>query len=189
MDEIWIHHITLESNWQSAEWTAAGESHPKWPKTQTSTGKVLAFIFWDAQGILFIDYFEKGRTINSEYYIALLVCLGEEITKKQPQMKRKKVLFHQDNVPCHNDGKTTWIAFFELLLHPPYSPDLAPNNYWVFADLKRMLQRKKYVSNEVISETGAYFEAKDKSFYKKVIKLLEKHWNQCITLEGDYVDE
>ena len=29
MDETWIHHFTPESNWQSAEWTAAGESHPK----------------------------------------------------------------------------------------------------------------------------------------------------------------
>ena len=40
-----------------------------------------------------------------------------------------------------------------------------------------------------MSETEAYFEAKDKLFYKKGIKLLEKYWNQCITLEGDYVDE
>ena len=29
MDTTWIHHFTPESNWQSAEWTAAGESHPK----------------------------------------------------------------------------------------------------------------------------------------------------------------
>ena len=53
-----------------------------------------------------------------------------------------------------------------------------------------MLQGKRFGSNEeMISETEAYFEAKDKSFYKKGIKLLEKCWNQCITLEGDYVDE
>ena len=89
MDEIWIHHFTLESNRQSAEWTAASESHPKRLKTQTSAGKVLASIFWDVQGILFIDYLDKGRNINSEYYIALLVHLKEEITKKQPQMKKK----------------------------------------------------------------------------------------------------
>ena len=79
---------------------------------------------------------------------------------------------------------------FEWLLHQPYSPDLAPSDYWLFADLKRMLQGKSFSSNEeVILETEAYFEAKDKSFNKKGIKLLEKHWNQCITLEGDYVDE
>ena len=29
MEETWIHHITPESNWQSTEWTAVGESHPK----------------------------------------------------------------------------------------------------------------------------------------------------------------
>ena len=79
---------------------------------------------------------------------------------------------------------------FKLLLHSPYSPDLAPSNYWLIADLKRMLQGKRFGSNEkVISETEAYFEAKDKLSYKKGIKMFEKRWNQCITQEGDYVDE
>ena len=78
---------------------------------------------------------------------------------------------------------------FELLLHPPYSPDLAVSNYWLFAEFKRILQAKRFGSNEeVILETEMYFEAKDKLFYKKGIELLEKHWNQCITL-GDDVDK
>ena len=41
----------------------------------------------------------------------------------------------------------------------------------------------------MIAETEAYFEAKDKSFYKKGIETLEKRWNKCITLKGDYVDD
>lgn len=41
-----------------------------------------------------IDYLEKR--MNSEYYIVLLERLKEEIAEKQPQMKKKKVLFHQD---------------------------------------------------------------------------------------------
>ena len=93
MDETWIPHFTLESNRLSAEWTAAGESCPKWPKTQSSADKVLASIFWDAQGILFINYFEKGRTINSDYYKALLVCLKEEITKKTAPSEEKNSSF------------------------------------------------------------------------------------------------
>ena len=52
-----------------------------------------------------------------------------------------------------------------------------------------MLQGKRFASNEeVISETVEYLETKDKSLNKKDIELLEKRWNQCITLEGDYVD-
>ena len=56
---------------------------------QISASKILATVFWDAQGILFIDYLEKGRTINSDHYIVLLMHLKEEIAKKQPQMKKK----------------------------------------------------------------------------------------------------
>ena len=95
-------------------------------------------------------------------------------------MKTKKVLFHQGNAPCHKSITTM----------APYSPDLAPSDCWLFVDLKRMLQRKRFSSNEeVILETEVYFEAKDKPFYKKGIKLLQKCWNRCITLEGDYIDE
>ena len=61
---------------------------------------------------------------------------------------------------------------FELLLHPPSSQDLAPSDYWLFADLKRILQGKRFGSNEeMVSETETYFEAKDKSFTKKGIEL------------------
>ena len=53
-----------------------------------------------------------------------------------------------------------------------------------------MLQGTRFGSNEeVIAKTEAYFESKDESFYKKDIEKLEKRWNECMTLEGNYVDE
>ena len=90
---------------------------------------------------------------------------------------KKKVLFNQDNASCHKSiammAKLHELGL-KLLLHPLYSSDLASSDYWLFADFKRMLQGKRFGSNEeVISETEAYFEAKDKSFYKKGIELLE----------------
>ena len=106
-----LHHFTPESNQQSAEWTAAGESCPKRLKMQTSTGTDLVSVFWDVQGILFIKYLQKERTINSKYYMALLV---KKIAQKWPQMKKTKVLFSPrqcivSQVDC-NDGKPRWIA-------------------------------------------------------------------------------
>ena len=139
-----------------------------WP-SYFGMGKVFCYIY----------YLEKERTINSEYYIALLVW-----RKKLPKNShkwRKKALLHQDNALCHKSIATMaklHELHFELLLHPAYSSDLAPSDYWLFEDLKRMLQGKRLGSNEeAISETEAYFEAKDKSFNKKGIKLLKKHWN------------
>ena len=104
-------------------------------------------------------------------------------------MKKKKILFHQYNAPCHK-SIATMAKLHELFLHPPYFSDFAPSDYFLFADLKRILQGKRFDSNEkLIAKTEAYFEAKNKSFYKKGIEMLEKRWNECITLAGDYVHE
>ena len=108
-------------------------------------------------------------------------------------MKKKKVLFHQDNAPCHKSLATMAKLdefSFELRPHPPYSPDLAPSDYYLFADLKKMLQGNRFFSNEeVITETNANFEARNQSFYKKGIEMSEKRWTDCVAFDGDYVDE
>ena len=67
---------------------------------------------------------------------------------------------------------------FELLPYPPYSPYLAPSDYWLFAKLKKILRGKRFGSDEeVIAETEAYLEGLDKSFYTGGIEKLEKRWN------------
>jgi [histone H3]-lysine36 N-dimethyltransferase SETMAR len=59
---------------------------------------------------------------------------------------------------------------YELLPHPQYSPDLAPSDFLLFADLKRIFAGKKFRTNEeVIAETEAYFEAKEKLYDKNGI--------------------
>ena len=63
-------------------------------------------------------------------------------------------------------------------------------NDWLFAEVKKMLQEKRFGSNEeVIAETEAYFESKYESFYKKDIEKLEKRFKECIMLEGNHVDQ
>jgi [histone H3]-lysine36 N-dimethyltransferase SETMAR len=91
---------------------------------------------WDARDIICI----------MEYYMALLEHLNDEIKKKTAQFEEKKVLYRQDNALCHKSIKTTAKLHelcYELLPHPPYSPDLAPIDLFLFADLKRMLAGKK----------------------------------------------
>jgi hypothetical protein len=59
---------------------------------------------------------------------------------------------------------------YVLLSHPPH----------LFADLKRMFAGKKLNTyEEVIAETKAYFEAKEKSFYKNGSEKLCDRYNRC----------
>jgi len=192
MGETWVHYHTPESNRQSAEWLGSHESRPKRPKDQRSAGKVMASVFWDAHGIIFIDYLQKGRSYG-RVLCSVIGQLNDEIKKKRPHMVKKKVLYHHDNAPSHTSSKAMAKLEqlrFELVAHPPYSPDLAPSDYYLFPNLKRWLQGKRFRSNEeVIAETEAYFEGLDVSYYRKDIELLENRYTKCIALEGNYVEE
>lgn len=95
----------------------------------------MTSVFWDARGTISIDYLQKGQTIKSEYYANLLQRLNDKIAEKRPDLVDEKILFHQDNAPVHTSviekaKMQEWE--WELVSHPPYSPDLAPSDYFLF---------------------------------------------------------
>jgi hypothetical protein len=90
-----------ESKQQSKQWTEASFSAPKKTRSGPSAGKVMASVFWDAEGVLFIDYLEKGKTIIGEYYSNLL-------TKQKKKFMRKKTRFGKEKKPS-----------FIRTMHPP----------------------------------------------------------------------
>jgi len=90
MDETWIHHYTPESKQQSKQWIEANCSGPKKTRSVPSAGRVMASVFWNAEGILFIDYLEKGKKITGEYYSNLLTQLDKKIREKRPGLQKKK---------------------------------------------------------------------------------------------------
>jgi histone-lysine N-methyltransferase SETMAR len=147
-------------------WTKRGEPTPKKAKTVLSAGKVMVSVFWDAKGILLIDYFQKGKTMNDEYYANLLKRLKTAIAEKHPGMNKRKVLFHQVN-SCTVPAKKIEELGFELLPHPPYSPDLALSVFHllVFPKLKILLGGKKFCTNEeLISTVDDYFGLEENHF-------------------------
>jgi histone-lysine N-methyltransferase SETMAR len=79
---------------------------------------------------------------------------------------------------------------FELLPHAPYSPDLAPSDYFLFPNLKKWLGGKRFANNEEVqSAVDGYFEELDYSHYKQGIEAIEHRWEKCIKLKGDYVEK
>ena len=46
----------------------AGSPRPKKFKTQASAGTVMAMVFWDAIGVMLLDFLPKRITITGVYY-------------------------------------------------------------------------------------------------------------------------
>ena len=78
---------------------------------------------------------------------------------------------------------------FEVIDHPPYSPDLAPSDFYLFANLKRHLAGQRYATiSDVKCAVESYFESKEADFYRTGIVKLKSRWERCIDLDGDYVE-
>jgi len=105
MDETWLHHYTPESKQQLKLWTEAGCSAPKKTRSVPSAGKVMASVFWDAEGVLFIDCLENGKTITREYYSNLSTRLDKKIHEKRPSLQKKKLSFIRT---MHPPTKVFW---------------------------------------------------------------------------------
>jgi histone-lysine N-methyltransferase SETMAR len=170
--------------------TEAGCSVPK-TRSVPSAGKVMALVFWDAEGNLFIDYIENAKTITEEYYSNFLTRLDEKIHEKRPGLQKKKIIFHHDNAPAHKSVlamEKLRDLHYELFEHPPYSPDLAPSDLYIFPKLKLFFAGQRFSSNqEAIAAVGGYFADLRKNHYRDGIMALEHRWNKCISLKRDYV--
>jgi hypothetical protein len=79
---------------------------------------------------------------------------------------------------------------YELLEHPPYSPDLAPSDFHLFQKLKIFVAGLSFSSNqEAIAAVEGYFADSKENHYRDEIMALEHRWNKCTCLKGDYVEK
>ena len=193
MDETWVHHFTPETKQQSKQWKYSGSPPPKKAKTVPSAGKVMASVFWDADGILLIDYLQNGQMINGTYYASLLMQLREKIKLKRHGKLTKGVLFHRDNAPVHKSVIAMAAIHdcgFKLIEHPPYSPDLAPSEFHLFPKLKIAISGTHFQSNDdVINAVDDFLNGQEKNFFKSGTEALKHRWQKCIDTEGDYVEK
>jgi len=99
----------------------------------------------------------------------------------------------QDNAPIHTARVATAAASdcgFEILPHPPYSPDLAPSDYYLFPKLKSHLSGQRYSSNnDVMYSLNEFFAEVEKNFFFEGLEMFPKLWNKCIAVKGDYVEK
>jgi len=144
-DETWVSHITPESTQQSLHWKHTGSPKRKKFKQTFSTRKITCTVVWDRQGVLLVEFFPQGTTINSAVYCETLKKMRRAIQNKRRGMLSATILLLHDNARPHSVAQTQdLITSFKLeqMDHPPYSPDLAPSDYHLFPTPKEVPGRQ-----------------------------------------------
>lgn len=188
-DETPLSLYLPSSKRESSQWKRKDEQTPKKLRSGTTHKRELMLsVFWDSKGVILVDFLEKKRTMNSEYYCDLLT--------RTRSLRRKPRNFPlwllHDNAPIHTSQRTLNTlntTGFELISHPPYSPDMAPSDFYLFQHLKKHLRGKKFNDAEELRQSvNAWFESKPTSFFSCAFEQLLKRWKSVIEVQGSYIE-
>lgn len=191
-DETWIKTYDPASRAEAAEWRYADEPPPERFKQVFATKKCMASIFWDSEGILLIDFLPPNTYITGAYYSDLLKKLAKAINKKRPNKIDKKIYLLHDNASPHKSNVVAaTIAHhnFTELYHAPYSPDLAPSDYFLFKNLKQELRGTNWEQiSDAKSVVKSFFKGKEKNWFFDGLYALGERYEKCIQSGGNYFE-
>ncbi|UYV63933.1 hypothetical protein LAZ67_2006053 [Cordylochernes scorpioides] len=186
-DEAWVYGYDVETKAQLSQWKLPHEPRPKKARQVRSNVKVLLTV------LVHHEFLPQGRTVNKEYYLQVMRNLREAIRQKRPDLwKNKNWLLHHDNAPAHTSllvrdflAKNNTL----MMLQPPYSPDLAPCNFFLFPKLKRPMKGRRYATLDEI-KTASKEELKKilKNDFLKCFEDWKNRWHKCIIYHGDYFE-
>ncbi|PRD22248.1 UNVERIFIED_CONTAM: Histone-lysine N-methyltransferase SETMAR [Trichonephila clavipes] len=97
------------------------------------------------------------QTVNAVFYVEVITKLRKHFVHVHPAIANNWWLYH-DNAPRHTSFRVMeYLAQLNLatLPHPPYSPNLAPTELFLFPRIKSMLKGKHHGSVEVVQQAMA----------------------------------
>uniref|UniRef100_A0A8D8SVK0 Histone-lysine N-methyltransferase SETMAR n=1 Tax=Cacopsylla melanoneura TaxID=428564 RepID=A0A8D8SVK0_9HEMI len=92
----------------------------------------------------------------------LLTRFDDKLNETRPHLVKKKNLVFHENAPAHSSAvvaaKFNQLGY-ELSPRPPYSPNLAPCNYFLFPNLNIWLRERSFTSKDfALSKIKQYFD-------------------------------
>ena len=100
--------------------------------------------WWSAAGLIHYSFQNPGETITSEKHVQQIDKIYWKLQCLQPALVNRKgpILLHDITQPHFTQlmlQKLNELGY-EVLPHPPYSPDLSPTDYHFFKHLDNFLQ-------------------------------------------------
>lgn len=185
-DEKWVLYVNVKRKhqWIDKEKTAEREV-----KRDLHPQKIMLCVWWDCKGVVWFELLPPNTTITANLYCQQLQRLSEKLSEMRP--RHGKIRFLHDNARPHVAKITRQKLLdlnFEVLPHPPYSPDLAPSDYHLFRKLEADISHKKFGNEDEVHQfLTDFFAMQTEEFYRCGIYSLTTRWQQVIDQDGEYI--
>ncbi|KAK6737090.1 hypothetical protein RB195_019653 [Necator americanus] len=183
-DEKWVLYV---SHTHKRAWCAGDEMPDPFVKGEIHEKKDMLSVWWVVHGI----YRYRPHDSYCRGLLRSTTKEADKICKEHPKLDNVRLL--HDNARPHIAKKTSQKIQelgWEVLPHPPYSPDLAPSDYNLFRSLQQHLEEKRYDDRDHLeNDSRAFFTSKAPEFYAKGIRDLVRRWQKVVDVDGDYLVE
>ena len=138
----------LEIKQMSSQWSTSSSPRPKKAWQVKSSIKTMLIAFFDIDGLVHHEFVPTGQTVNKEFYKTVLQRFHGAMRRHRPKKWRSgNWILHHDNAPAHRAVTTNEFLVkhnIPLLPQPPYSPDLAPCDFFLFPQLKKTMKGRQF---------------------------------------------
>lgn len=151
-------------------------------------------IWWDQFGVIYYELLKPNETITAALYRTQLMRLSRALKEKRPQYSQRHdhVILQHDNARPHvaQTVKTYLETLnWEVLPQPPYSPDIAPSDYYLFRSMAHGLADQHFHSYEELKNwLDAWIGSKPAEFFRGGIRQLPERWEKVVASDGQYFD-
>ncbi len=192
-----FHTFDPDTKIKDTQWIAKDARWPRKALRSRTRQSTMLTAFFDCNGLIHAEWKGHGDSITSEEYCLLLGRLRESIRRKRPELwvmngDWRTFLLHHDNATPHT--ATITLAHLgenkmDMVPHPPYSPDLAPSDYFLFPEIKAKMRGVAYrnIAQVQAAATEVMRQIPVEKF-EEAIKDLPVRWAKCVQVQGDYFE-
>ena len=186
-----MYHFDPETKAQSLVWLFPGDTQPPKFKRSRSTSKEMVASYIAKIGHITTTPLEERRTVTADWYVRQ--CLPQVLYAVRTRRPKSGITLHHDNAPAHTAAATREFLASEgvqLMSHPPYSPDLAPCDFFLFPHVKKQLRRTRYeCPQDAIRTFTRAIDSMDKVTWSEVWKSWFQRMALCMEAQGGYFEK
>jgi len=187
-DESWF-HLT---NPVIGQWRVCQEDVEQNITPSIGAEKVLVSVFWSIRGFHVVEALPDGETFTSEYMCETLIPkLRDSLSATRPVAGLNGLWLHCDNAKPHVSRLTNQTLSshrMKRLQHPPYSPDLAPSDFYLFGMVKAKLAGRGFgTKDEILEEIRKIVDSVPKSELISVMNEWKRRLHAVSETDGGYI--
>ena len=193
IDETWAKSYEPQLKRQSDEWRHYGSPRKQTVRQTPTNVKAMLILAYDWDGVIIRHTVPPRQPVNAQYYCSFLRnnLLPALRRKRRHFIDNPPILLH-DNARAHTAAVVSQLLDrwgWEVLYHPPYSPDLSPCDYDLIPKLKEPLRGIRFRTVEdVIQATDRSLRTIRRLGSADGIRRLPHRWEHVLRNAGDYIE-